>query len=256
MDFLKIFADMEELFEPFTDDQRGRLFSAMMAYAFRGEAPAFDGPERYVWPALRRHIDQCAEKQRAQEENGKKGGRPPKNPTKPNETQQNPTKPSKTQRNPTKPNETQKEQEQEHTQEQEQEQEQETSASAPGRIIGIDGSDLTQAIADEAQAERLVAQYMPRSRSPLGLDPRVGEISGLIGRLGLPRVEAAFRDAVKSDTRGGISVAFVKAIAEGERGPKTRAAPDGYQRRNYTAEDYRAMETDLSDELEALKARG
>ena len=108
MDFLKIYQDMEELFEPFSDEERGRLFTGMMAYAFRGIAPAFSGPERYVWPALRRHIDQCQEKQRIQEENGKKGGRPPKaetqrNPTKPKITQRNPTKPKKTQRNPTKP---------------------------------------------------------------------------------------------------------------------------------------------------------
>ena len=101
MDFLKLFADMEQLFEPFSAEERGNLLSAMMAYAFRGDEPGFTGNERFLWPVLKRHIDQCAEANAKNAANGQKGGRP--------KTQQNPTKPNKTEENPIKPKETLKE---------------------------------------------------------------------------------------------------------------------------------------------------
>ena len=119
-------------------------------------------------------------------------------------------------------------------------------------MIAFDGSDLTQAIADEEEAQRLVAQYMPAARSPLGLDPRVGRVSEMIAQHGLQKVQAAFRQAADSDNRGGLSVAFVQAILE--HGGRPRAAPEAYQRRRYTQEEYAAMEVDLSAELQAMKS--
>ena len=119
-------------------------------------------------------------------------------------------------------------------------------------VLGIDGSDLTQAMKDNDEAQRMVAKYMPASRSPLGFDPRVGAISDMIGEFGKDKVEAAFKEAVASDNRGGVSVAFVKAIVTGTG--KARAAPKGdYQKREYTKDQYAGMYTDLSAELEALK---
>ena len=79
MEFLKIYSDMEQFFCEFSQEEKGNLLDAMMAYAFRGEDTEFDGRERFLWPALRRHIDQCAAYIETRRENGAKGGRPKKN---------------------------------------------------------------------------------------------------------------------------------------------------------------------------------
>ena len=121
MEFLKIYSDMQQFFEPYDMDEIGFLFVCMMDYAFRGEEPKFNDlcNERFVWPVLKHYIDQCAAAAEKNATNGAKGGRP-RNPKKPNETQQNPEKPNETQANPKKPNKSLQEQEhiQEHIQEQ------------------------------------------------------------------------------------------------------------------------------------------
>lgn len=73
--YLKIFADMEETLSLYSDEERGRLLSAMMAYSFRGEEPEFAGAERFVWPMLRNHIDSCEERSEKMKANGKRGGK-------------------------------------------------------------------------------------------------------------------------------------------------------------------------------------
>ena len=103
--YLKIFADMEETLTLYSDEERGRLLSAMMAYSFRGEEPEFAGAERFIWPTIRRHIDACEANNEKQKANGKRGGRP-ETQEKPEEPNYNPTKPNETQG---KPNETQTE---------------------------------------------------------------------------------------------------------------------------------------------------
>lgn len=76
LDYLKVFPDIEVLLKRYDDAQRGRLFMAMMAYAYRGELPTFDenAPEWYVWDTLQFKIDQCAESLEAKKASGKKGG--------------------------------------------------------------------------------------------------------------------------------------------------------------------------------------
>lgn len=76
LDYLKVFPDIEVLLRRYDDTQRGRLFMAMMAYAYRGELPTFDenAPEWYVWDTLQFKIDQCAESLEAKKASGKKGG--------------------------------------------------------------------------------------------------------------------------------------------------------------------------------------
>ena len=78
--YLKIFADMEETLSLYSDEERGRLLSAMMAYSFRGEEPEFTGAERFVWPMLRNHIDSCENRSEKMKANGKCGGRPESKP--------------------------------------------------------------------------------------------------------------------------------------------------------------------------------
>lgn len=76
LDYLKVFPDIEVLLKRYDDAQRGRLFMAMMAYAYRGELPTFgeNTPEWYVWDMLQFKIDQCAESLEAKKASGKKGG--------------------------------------------------------------------------------------------------------------------------------------------------------------------------------------
>lgn len=72
--YIQLFPDMRGLLEAYDDAQKGRLLMALMDYAFDGTEPSFDGPERYIWPALRRHADQSAAKSERIKASGAKGG--------------------------------------------------------------------------------------------------------------------------------------------------------------------------------------
>lgn len=61
MQYLQIFADKEELLEPFDDAERGRLFTAMMRYALHCEEIPLAGNERFIWPVFKQMIDQSRE---------------------------------------------------------------------------------------------------------------------------------------------------------------------------------------------------
>lgn len=220
---MKLFSDMEQLFEPFSDEERGRLLTAMMAYCFRGEEPEFTGNERFIWPVLRRHFDLCEEKQRAQEENGKKGGRPPKkeNPEKPEETQQNPTKPNETQINPTKPNKTLQEQEQEHIQEQEHKERTVRAARfTPPTVEEVKG--YCQERKNTVDPQRFVDFYAAKGWK--------------VGNQAMKDWRAAVR------------------TWEGREGPRGQPIKADFQRRTYTADEYAGMYTDLTAEIAAQKA--
>lgn len=76
LDYLKVFPDIEILIKRYDEAQCGRLFMAMMAYAYRQELPTFDedAPEWYVWDYIQYKIDQCAESLETKRASGKKGG--------------------------------------------------------------------------------------------------------------------------------------------------------------------------------------
>lgn len=137
LEYLKVFGEIEEYVEELTDDQLGRVFSAMMAYAFRDEEPDFERgtAERYVWPAIRNKIDGCERKVRQKRSNGEKGGRPSKNENKDNpcETENNQNEQNVTKENQTEPNETSNEHEHEQEHEHVQEQEHRENESARAR---------------------------------------------------------------------------------------------------------------------------
>ena len=57
MEYLKIFTDFAKSMEPLDDAERGRLFSAMLAYAESGQLPDLPGNERFLWPTAQLHID-------------------------------------------------------------------------------------------------------------------------------------------------------------------------------------------------------
>lgn len=81
-EYIKLWLSYECYFEPYSDVEVGRLVRAMIKYKSSGEEPGFNGNERYIWPAIRREIDEASAAQEAKananRENGKKGGRPKK----------------------------------------------------------------------------------------------------------------------------------------------------------------------------------
>ena len=81
-EYVKLWVSYESYFEAFSDVEVGRLVRAMIKYRVSREEPKFNGNERFIWPAIRRDIDESLEAQQASSainrENGKKGGRPPK----------------------------------------------------------------------------------------------------------------------------------------------------------------------------------
>ena len=77
MDYLKIWPEIERWLSRYTDEERGRVFMAMMAYTFRGEDPDWpeDAREWCVWEPIRDKMDGCADKVQSLRENGRRGGR-------------------------------------------------------------------------------------------------------------------------------------------------------------------------------------
>ena len=93
-EYVKLWDSYADYFEPLSDAEVGRLVLGMLQYKSTGTAPEFSGNERFVWPAIRRDIDEAIRKHdeflEKQAENGKKVGRPPKTQAfseKPTETQ-------------------------------------------------------------------------------------------------------------------------------------------------------------------------
>jgi hypothetical protein len=92
-----------------TDEQAGRLLKAVFAYQNRGEDPSCDPLVQMAFSFMQSFFDESnsryAEKVKANQENGKRGGRPkkgegylgnPKNPVGFSITQDNPKEPNKT----------------------------------------------------------------------------------------------------------------------------------------------------------------
>lgn len=75
MKYLKIFTDFIEIAEPLSDEERGRLFMAMLAYAQDGSLPALPGNERFVWAQARQQIDREAAAYRTKVEASREAGR-------------------------------------------------------------------------------------------------------------------------------------------------------------------------------------
>lgn len=129
--YLKIFADMEETLALYSDEERGRLLSAMMAYSFRGEEPEFTGAERFVWPMLRNHIDSCEAQSEKQKANGKRNVKV-ESQTEPNEANESQIKPIEAKSSQTEPIQ---EQEQDHEQEHVHDQEHKSTRGKRARFV-------------------------------------------------------------------------------------------------------------------------
>ena len=57
MKCLKVFSDFVETTEELSDAELGRLFRAMMHYAFRSEESTISGNERFLWKKTKKDID-------------------------------------------------------------------------------------------------------------------------------------------------------------------------------------------------------
>ena len=86
MGYIKLPISFLSLFENLTYEQIGRLVEAMLVFQKTGDEPDYNksDPIYYLWPSCRDNVlesneayeRQCA----ANRANGKKGGRPPKQP--------------------------------------------------------------------------------------------------------------------------------------------------------------------------------
>ena len=78
-EYVKLWVSYESYFEAFSDVEVGRLVRAMIKYRVSREEPKFNGNERFIWPAIRRDIDESLQAQEAtsaaRSEAGKQGGR-------------------------------------------------------------------------------------------------------------------------------------------------------------------------------------
>lgn len=122
--YVKAFFDWIEQVSALEDDEKGRLFVAILEYARSGEVPDMQGRESILFPVFKSQIDRDMESSAKQSENGKKGGRPRAK----TESEENQNKPKETKRKPTKAN---KEEEKEKDKEKDKDKEEEYIITSP-----------------------------------------------------------------------------------------------------------------------------
>lgn len=75
MEYLKVWTSFRQSIAPLADDEKGRLFDAMLLYAETGEEPeSFSGNERFLWAVAKQDIDRMAQKCETLRANASKGG--------------------------------------------------------------------------------------------------------------------------------------------------------------------------------------
>ena len=119
--YVKAFFDWIEQVSALEDDEKGRLFVAILEYARSGEVPDMQGRESILFPVFKSQIDRDMESSAKQSENGKKGGRPR---TK-TESEENQNKPKQTKRKLTKANKEEKDKEKDKDKEEDKEEDKE-----------------------------------------------------------------------------------------------------------------------------------
>lgn len=198
--YIKVFPDLSETVDLLSDAEAGRLLKSILHYA-NGEEDELPGQEKLVYAMLRKQIDRDAaeyerysEKQRA---NGCKGGRPKK----PKETQQNP-------KNPLVFEKTQKSQEEEKEKEEE-------VVRAPARETAPAAGWMSAEEMDRAAEEY---NSLMDAMETIGMPTtayNTEQVMALKAQYGTDKVLAALKTAAEGDTKGGVSLAFVRAILDG-----------------------------------------
>lgn len=156
LDYLKVFPDFEIMLRRYTDEERGRLFMAMMAYAYRGEEPDFEESARewLIWDTIKLKIDQCTENLESKRANGRKGG----STTKQDKANRSNAKQTEANESESKqnPHIQEQEQEQEHVQEQEQEYVVRSNPQTPFDLTDDELREIRQERAEVETAARRV----------------------------------------------------------------------------------------------------
>lgn len=78
MEYLKVWVNFREVIQPLKDEEKGRLFDAMLRYAEDCTETKLTGNEQFVWPSAKQSIDRTREHSETYRKNGLKGGRPRK----------------------------------------------------------------------------------------------------------------------------------------------------------------------------------
>lgn len=154
LDYLKVFPDFEIMLRRYTDEERGRLFMAMMAYAYRGEEPDFEESARewLIWDTIKLKIDQCTETLESKRANGRKGGSTAKQ----DKANRSNAKQTEANESESKQNPHIQEQEQEHVQEQEQEYVVRSNPQTPFDLTDDELREIRQERAEVETAARRV----------------------------------------------------------------------------------------------------
>lgn len=123
--YIKAFFDWIEQTAALEDDERGRLFVAILEYARSGIVPEMKGRESILFPVFKSQIDRDAETSAKQSENGKRGGRP--------KTKENQMKPNGTSEKPHKANKEEEKEEDKEKEKDKEEDKEETPSSPPSQ---------------------------------------------------------------------------------------------------------------------------
>lgn len=233
LEYLQIWADMEELFQPYDDAQRGRLIMAMMAYAYRGEEPEFTGVEKFIWPVLRQHIDRCTQSIEAKKAAGSKGGKGSKaekqvqadgSRRKQSEAETSKAKQTEADGSESKQNAHTQYHDQYHTHYHNHDdvvvddaRARATATATAEPVVAFDGSDVTEIIAQRREVEQLIKRYRLTDNETT-MDALLDDVE----RWGMDAVKQALESASLSDNRGGLSVKYYRTFL----GAKARPAPN------------------------------
>ena len=154
--YVKAFFDWIEQTAALEDDERGRLFIAILEYARSGAVPDLAGRESILFPVFKSQVDRDLESSAAYAENGKKGGKVKTS----NQTEPKLTKPN--QREPKRPNK-----EKEEDKEKDNDKDEEiTAASPPTRAKSSDFDLFWQAYPKKVGKEA-ARKAFSRVKAPL-----------------------------------------------------------------------------------------
>lgn len=211
--YVKAFFDWIEQVSALEDDEKGRLFVAILEYARSGEVSDMQGRESILFPVFKSQIDRDMESSKKQSENGKKGGRPKAK----TESEENQTKPKQTKRKPAKAN---KEEEKEKDKEKDKDKEEDNPPNPP--LQGV-SPQLEAAFADWLQYKR----ERREDYKPTGLKALQTQIINNAARYGEQAVIDLIRECMGNNWRGII---FDKL--DERRGGSRRNQDNGFQTSN------------------------
>ena len=244
--YLQLFADMmDDHFQPLTDEELGIIIRAAMDYAFNGTVPTYT-PRSVLdltWRRMKRHIDQCAGKIDTLRENGSKGGNEKANRSKAKQNVANDSKVKQTVAN----DGIKHDHEHEHDHEQEEiYAREETGPDDDGLVLGIDGNDLSEHIAQNQLADSLILRYR-LSSDDITREALIHDL----GEFGEDRMREVLTEAAQSNSRERVSVKFWRAILQGKGRDSPKDSGVGYgqvlRQRDYSQDYWKSIEVNLDE---------